>query len=59
MAQFTLSLCEEVIRKKGRVGLTENEKLQLAYLAKKELERPPVLPGPPANDSPSCEREQG
>lgn len=37
MAQFTHSLCEEVIRTNGRVGLSDNEKLQMALLALRAL----------------------
>ena len=52
MAQFTKSLCEEVIRTEGRCGLTHWEKLQMATLALKELERRThVGPQPSANDS--------
>lgn len=37
MAQFTHSLCEEVIRTEGRCGLTRNEMVQLANLALRVL----------------------
>lgn len=37
MAQFTHSLCEEVIRTEGRCGLTQNEKTQMARLALRTL----------------------
>lgn len=40
MAEFTLSLCEEVIRTKGKCGMTSNEMVQLAWLAKKTLSVP-------------------
>lgn len=37
MAQFTHSLCEEVIRTQGKCGLTRNEMVQLANLALRVL----------------------
>lgn len=43
MAQFTKSLCEEVIRTQGKVGLTANEKMQMAVLALRALKAGPKL----------------
>ena len=40
MAQFTLSLCEEVIRTEGKCGLTHNEITQMARLALRSLSVP-------------------
>lgn len=40
MAQVTQSLCEEIIRTNGKVGLTEWEKQQLAALALKSFALP-------------------
>lgn len=37
MAQFTHSLCEEVIRTEGRCGLSKNETTQMARLALRAL----------------------
>lgn len=37
MAQFTHSLCEEVIRTEGRCNLSPNEKAQMARLALRAL----------------------
>jgi hypothetical protein len=37
MAQFTHSLCEEVIRTDGACGLTRNEMVQMAWLALRAL----------------------
>jgi len=37
MAQFTHSLCEEVIRTNGKCGLTMNETVQMAKLALRAL----------------------
>ena len=37
MAQFTHSLCEEVIRTQGRCGLSPNEITQMARLALRAL----------------------
>lgn len=37
MAQFTHSLCEEVIRTDGKCGLTRNEMVQLARIALRVL----------------------
>lgn len=51
MAQFTHSLCEEVIRTEGRVGLTDWEKLQMARLALRALKEL-VAPALPAIDQP-------
>jgi hypothetical protein len=53
MAQFTKTLCEEVIRTQGRVKLTDNEKLQMAYIALRELERRVGGVKPAANELPS------
>jgi hypothetical protein len=38
MAQFTHSLCEEVIRTDGKCGLTRNEMVQMARLALRTLD---------------------
>lgn len=54
MAQFTKSLCEEVIRTEGRVGLTANEKVQMARLALRALEAGPKLVDQPLPYS-TCE----
>ena len=48
MAQFTHSLCEEVIRTEGRVGLTANEKVQMAHLALRTLKSPGLQGDQPA-----------
>jgi hypothetical protein len=37
MAQFTHSLCEEVIKTDGKCGLTRNEMVQMARLALRAL----------------------
>lgn len=37
MAQFTHSLCEEVIKKEGRISLSPNEITQMARLALRQL----------------------
>lgn len=50
MAQFTKSLCEEVIRTEGKCGLTRNEIVQLAHIALKELERQVGGVKPAANE---------
>lgn len=44
MAQFTKSLCDEVIRTKGKCGLTRNEIVQLAWIAKRTLDAAPQAP---------------
>lgn len=43
MAHFTKSLCEEVIRSKGRCGLTYWEMEQMARLALRAIEAGPKL----------------
>ena len=48
MAQFTKSLCKEVIKTNGKVGLTANEKLQMAVLALRQLEAGPKLVATPS-----------
>lgn len=50
MAQFTESLCDEVIRTQGKCGLTHNEMVQLAWIAKRTLAAPQAL------DSQSAQR---
>ena len=50
MAQFTQSLCEEVIRTDGKCGLTRNEMVQLARIALRTLEREPKGVLPAANE---------
>ena len=59
MAQFTESLCREVIRTKGQCGLTRNEIVQLAVIALRTLEREPKGVMPTANDdSPTAAHDE-
>lgn len=37
MAQFSESLCEEVIKSRGKCGLTRNEMVQMAHYALRQI----------------------
>lgn len=54
MAQFTESLCKEVIRTDGKCGLTRNEMVQLAHIALRTLERETKGVRPAANEAQSA-----
>lgn len=55
MAQFTHSLCEEVIRTNGKCGLTHNEMVQLANLALRVLKPADAVPAEVATTR-DCEK---